>query len=403
MYSSPDSQPETASQHNALRWSVVFCSLPFFTLSFLLPIYARQLGASAASIGELYAIVAVVMIVTRPIIGWAMDRFGRKQFFVSGVMCYVVAMGLFAMARNMELLFLARFIQGIGGALAWITAYTITTELASSEERGEAIGRMDSASHRGSLYGILAALALMSWLPSPLSWSVVFSGYAIMSGIGMMIAWRGVPETRPVSARHTRHHLVMTWPLVRLLVVVFVVSGSSALSRPLLLIYVQDQFAADLWYLALAFLPAGLVFGFLPGYLGHLSDRVGRMPLMVVGLIGSGVMSLVLPHTPHLGWFIVCCTGKAVGIVMASPAQKALLGDLTGSEERGTGYGLYAFASSLGGAIAPPLGGWLYDTVGHGAPFYANGVLLLAGALWVGLLFGKPFHPLPSLSTPHRP
>lgn len=389
MHASPRSWSGAVPLRDVLRWPVVCCSLPFFTLSFLLPIYAKRLGASAASIGELYAIVAVVMIVTRPLIGWAMDRFGRKRFFVSGLMCYIAALALFAMARDMETLFVARMIQGVGGALAWITAYTMATELALPDQRGEAVGRIDSASHRGSLYGILAALFLMSWLPSQVAWSVVFSVYAVMAGLAVVIAWRYVPETRPVSVCQEHHPLHITWPLIRLLVIVFVASGSSALTRPLLLIYVQDRFAADLGYLALAFLPTGLVFGFLPAYLGRLSDRIGRIPLMVCGLIGSGIMSLVLPYASHLGWFIVACTGKAVGIVMASPAQKALLGDLTGSEERGTGYGLYAFASSLGAAIAPPLGGWLYDAVDRGAPFYANGMLLLMGAGWVVLCFGN--------------
>ena len=73
---------------------------------------------------------------------------------------------------------------------------------------------------------------------------------------------------------------------------------------------------------------------------------------------------------------------------MAAPAQEALVADLTGSEVRGAAYGLYALAASLGVVVGPPLGGWLYDTAGHGVPFYVNGAVLLCSALGVLLLLG---------------
>jgi MFS family permease len=55
---------------------------------------------------------------------------------------------------------------------------------------------------------------------------------------------------------------------------------------------------------------------------------------------------------------------------------------------RGTGYGLYTFASGLGFTLGPLLGGWLYDTAGHALPFYVNGVVLFIGAVLVLWLLG---------------
>jgi MFS family permease len=175
------------------------------------------------------------------------------------------------------------------------------------------------------------------------------------------------------------------------MVIVFVTGVSTAMLSPLLLIFLQDKFTTDVDILALAFIPAALVYSFLPSHLGRLSDRFGRTPLMAIGLAGSGLVSFLLPGLPNIGWLIVLWALEALGLIMAAPAQEALVADLTESEVRGTGYGLYTFAVSLGATFGPLLGTWLYDAVGHAIPFYLNGAVLLAGAVWVLLLLGRSY------------
>ena len=62
------------------------------------------------------------------------------------------------------------------------------------------------------------------------------------------------------------------------------------------------------------------------------------------------------------------------------------MADLTGGARRGTAYGLYSFAVGTGATVGPVLGGWVYDNVGHTAPFYTNAILLPLSALLVLLL-----------------
>jgi DHA1 family multidrug resistance protein-like MFS transporter len=391
----------------SLKWPVLLCSLPIFILSFLLPIYAQHLGASAADIGGLFSAFALVIILVRPIVGVAIDRFGRKGFFVVGLLCYALAMAMFTMANTMLTLYLARIVQGIGAALTWLASYTLAVELAIAERRGEALGQVDGASDRGAFYGMVLGLALFSWLSLYPGWQVLFLGYTVLAMIGAGLAWKYVPETRCRPAHRPTYAnarvrtlyrvlgivgamkpsaLPISWPVWQLLGLTLVTKASAALVSPLLLIFLQNQFTTDLWHLALAYMPAAIVLGFLPAHMGRLSDRLGRMPLMAVGLGCSGVVSFLLPGLSSLGWFTVCFAGNALGIVTATPAQKALVGDWTRRENLGKAYGLYTFASSIGSAIGPLLGGWLYDTVNHAMPFYVNGVLLLGCAVWTMFL-----------------
>ncbi len=51
-------------------------SAPFAFLNFGLPIYTRSLGADAVAIGGMYT--ALTMLFARPLVGWALDRYGRR-------------------------------------------------------------------------------------------------------------------------------------------------------------------------------------------------------------------------------------------------------------------------------------------------------------------------------------
>ena len=387
-----------------LKWPIMLCSLPLFILAFLLPIYAQELGASAADIGGLFAVFSVVMIVVRPLVGMAIDRYGRRYFLLIGLGAYVLAMGIFTLADTLAMLYVARLIQGLGAALTWIATYTIAAELAVSEQRGEVIGEADGAGERGAVYGALIAFALLAWLPLRSGWMFVFMGYTGCAIIGVWLAWRRVPETKastpastpvmPVrqpslgsrgrAALQSNLGTLVTFPkgLGALFSIVFLTKASQALVNPLLLIFLRDRFALDLWQLAAAYLPAALMLGFLPARMGRLSDRIGRAPMIIIGLVISALTSCFLPVLPTLGWFVAVFALNALGIVTATPAQKALVGDLTPREHWGRAFGFYTFTASLGTAVGPLLGGLLYDQAGHAIPFYANAILLVVSALW---------------------
>lgn len=371
---------------------ILLGSTAFSILEFVLPVYGKRLGASALEIGGMFSIFSITMTLIRPVVGWAMDRFGRKRFLILALIFRAGSLVLFAIARDIVGLYLARFAQGVAASLTWIAAYAIAADLAPPDARGGAAGRVDEASGRGGLYGALVGFTVLGWLPLATGWPMLFAGYALLAVTGAWLVWKNVPETRPVpSARaQARPDKVLSPSLFKLMVIVFVVGGSMAMVGPLLLVLLQDKFTTEVSLLAMAFLPAALINSFLPSRLGRLSDRLGRAPMMAVGLVGSGLVSLVLPGLSALGWLVVLWALEALGWTMASPAQEALVADLTRSETRGTGYGLYAFSASLGATFGPLLGGWLYDTAGHAVPFYLNGIVLLFGAIWVLALLSRP-------------
>ncbi|MGE5465073.1 MAG: MFS transporter [Syntrophothermus sp.] len=390
MGESQKTERKSAAAVSTLHRAILLGSLSFGILGFSLPIYAKQMGASALDIGGMMSIFAVMITIARPLVGWGIDHFGRKLFLVISFLFYGIAMGLFAVAQNVTMLYLARFVQGIGSSLLWIPAYTVATEL-SEHDWGRAVGSVDMSSNRGGFFGSFIGFGLMLLVnPFALAWQISFVIYGIMTWIASLLIWRGVPETRASqgSSLPAEGNQLNRNRLFRLMSIVLLTSISTAMISPLLMIFLQDRFTTDVGTLARAFIPAALAYAYLPGYMGGLSDRFGRTPLMAIGLVGSGLVSLLMPLMTSLTMLSILWLLEAAGFSAASPAQGALVADLTGKNVRGTGYGLYTLASGLGFVLGPLLGGWLYDASGHAIPFYVNGIALFVGAFLVVLLLG---------------
>lgn len=129
----------------------------------------------------------------------------------------------------------------------------------------------------------------------------------------------------------------------------------------------------------LAALYSAMQFVFAP-MLGSLSDRIGRRPVILISLFGSGLDYLLLALAPNLGWFVV---GRLVaGITGANfSAATAYIADVTPPEKRAASFGLIGAAFGLGFIAGPALGGML-GHYGLRVPFYAAAALTLVNWLY---------------------
>lgn len=382
------------SHLTTLHLSIFLVSFPFGIIAFVLPIYSRQMGASALEIGSLFSAFSLAAVLLRPLVGRAIDRYGRKPFFLIGIGAYMASMLLFFSAHNLTYLFLARMTQGVGSAFLWLSAYAMVSDLASGEERGSSFGQVDQRLWQGALVGTTVGMILTAFLGLEQGWRLTFSSFALLSGLALLLAWIRLEETQKVRLE-TEPQPLLGGQLAILMAIVLLTSIAYSIIGPIIMIFLQDRFSTEVGILALAYLPSALIYSFLPSRMGRIADKVGRRLPMALGLLTGAIFALLLPNLGSLLFLTILWAAEALAFSAATPAEEALVADLSGQESRGTAFGLYTFAYSLGSVIGPPIGGWLYDHWGYASPFYLTTATLILGACLIALAI-KERQPSPS-------
>lgn len=97
---------------------------------------------------------------------------------------------------------------------------------------------------------------------------------------------------------------------------------------------------------------------------GWLADRTGRVPLMVIGLVATGVFgALPLVWTGPLAFFLLRA-GAGLGAALYDPAARGFLTDATPPDRRGEAFGLYGAAQMGGLLFGPSIGALGADRLG---------------------------------------
>jgi MFS family permease len=149
---------------------------------------------------------------------------------------------------------------------------------------------------------------------------------------------------------------------------------------PLLPVYAHNLGASGL-YIGLIFGAFSLSRTFLLPYFGRQSDKKGRKPFIVVGLLAYTLVSLAFIFGNHVKALIVIRFLQGMASAMIMPAVQAYIGDITPDGCEGFTMGLFNMSMFLGLSIGPMLGGVIHDRFGLDISFACMGFLALIGFL----------------------
>jgi MFS family permease len=124
--------------------------------------------------------------------------------------------------------------------------------------------------------------------------------------------------------------------------------------------------------------------------LGVLADRLGVKRVLIAGLLIQAVAAFAFIYASRLGEFyaVAATFGFAYGGVM--PLYAVLAREYFGQRILGAVFGAAAMVSSLGMALGPALGGWIFDTFGRYTWMYIGSAAIGLGAVAIALAF-PPF------------
>jgi len=164
------------SQESNLRVVVAGLLLGILMSAMDNTIVATAMGTIVADLGDFDKFVwvtsayMVAVMAGMPIFGKLSDMFGRKRFFVFGLIIFLIGSALCGIAQSMVQLSVFRAIQGIGGGALMPIAFTIIFDIFPPEKRGKMTGLLGAVFGASSVLGPL----LGAYITEYINWHWVF-------------------------------------------------------------------------------------------------------------------------------------------------------------------------------------------------------------------------------------
>src|SRR3954468_6411606 len=160
----------------------------------ILPLYAKQFGASAVTATGLVAAYSAAQFVFSPILGRLSDRIGRRPVLLLSLVGTAIASLVTGLAGTVAVLFIGRIIDGASGASVSV-AQAAVADVASEEQRPHLLGLLGAAFGLGFVIGpAIGALAALSDHRLP------FFIAAAIAGVNAVVAFFRLPETHHPGA-----------------------------------------------------------------------------------------------------------------------------------------------------------------------------------------------------------
>lgn len=182
---------------------------------------------------------------------------------------------------------------------------------------------------------------------------------------------------------------------------IFVAVTGVGIVIPLLPVYAHDLGASGL-YIGLIFGSFSISRTLLLPYFGRMSDRRGRKPYIVFGLLSYAVISLGFMMASSVETLIFLRFFQGIASAMVMPVAQAYVGDITPVGKEGFYMGFFSMSMFAGMSIGPFMGGIIHTAYGLDTAFAGMGILALAAFL-MSSLFLPPVNHENSIRVKRKP
>lgn len=353
-----------------------------------------SLGASYAFVGLIEGLAEATASLARVFSGALSDYWGkRKGLAIFGYGLAALTKPFFPLASGPGLVLVARVVDRLAKGIRGAPRDALVADIAPADLRGAAYGLRQALDTVGALLGPLAAIAMLVWWTQDLR--LIFWVATIPAVLAVLLLTFGISEPdRPATVGPPR------WPLGRAALagmgahfwlVIAVAAGLMVprFSQAFFLLRAQQ---IDLH---LAILPAvyalhAVVFAVAAFPAGHLSDRIGRLNLVIAGFAVLVLAQAVLAFQDGLAAVSVAAALWGLHLGLTQGVLAALVADAAPDALRGTAFGVFHCATSLAMLISGLGAGLLWEFFGPLVPFQVGGALALAATVLLALVARRP-------------
>lgn len=375
----------------------------------IIPLLARDFGADSFQIGLLLSSYSLMQFLFSPFWGKVSDRLGRRPVLLGCLIGESFSYVVFAWARQLEWLFVARIMAGFFGA-SISTASAYISDVTSAKERSKGMALIGAAFGLGFLVGpaLGGGMAILGGHISAAphfntSFAALF--VAVLCVANAAFGFKYLKESltlkkadsvtdavAAVTAKKGRFEQLFGYlhrPLIGPLMTVFFLSSlAMSTMEATLVLLAGDRFHWGLREVSFGFAFIGLIIVLAQGFLvRRLLPIVGERKMLVSGLLMLGIGIASIAFSFHIWALAIAMVILALGNSFTNPSTMGSISLLSDPKEQGAVLGTTQGTASLGRILGPAFGGLIYQQVSWGSPFLSGGVMAFIGLAIVISLF----------------
>ena len=329
------------------------------------PEFIRVLNINTHQFGLLLSSYTFAAAAAGILATYYVDRFERRQLLLSLYACFIIATVACGLAPNYETLFIARAFAGAFGGILGSLVQTIVADSIPFERRGKALGTVMAAFSVSTVAGVPLSLFLANNMPT-LGWRAPFFFIALVSTLILYLGYRNIPKI----AGHLDHvhegtrlnqiFKILTAPQhikAFIFMALIMITGFSVI--PYIALYFTTNVGIDNAYISLIYLCGGVATLMSSRFIGHLSDKYGKVKVFRMLALVSLIPLLVTTNLSITPLWLVLINSTAFFILVSGrmiPAM-AMVSQVVESKIRGTFMSLIGSVQMLSSGIASVLAG----------------------------------------------
>jgi len=349
----------------------------------LLPFISASFGVGPTGLGFLMLIFALMQFLFSPIMGNLSDIYGRRKLLLGSIGLSSLSFFMFTIASSYWFLVLSRIFSGIATEVSIAQAYM--ADITSNKKRTSGLGKVRAAFSAGviigpTLGGVLSFIGF--WAAGLLAMSLTL--------INLLFAFFFLPETVNQKQKRNRELLknrknrlenlkkAFNHPIIPYLLLTFFIVSYAFAAIPILIPYVSNEFFGFTEFdLSLVFVFIGALQFVIQGFLMDiLSEKVGDIKLIVIGIVILSLAIALMPYLPYIIMFYILISLLSTGSGFIRTSIPGLISKITSEEEQGKYMGYAQSSASLALIPGPLIAGITYEYISFEAPFLISSILV---------------------------
>jgi MFS family permease len=361
----------------------LFTDISSESIQSILPLFIFEIGGSVLALGIISGITNAIANILKGITGWMSDKINRrKPFIVAGYSLSNLSKPLIGLSPSWEMVLGLKTTDRIGKGLRTSSRDALISYYA--EKKGRAFGLHRAMDTLGAVFGSLLAFILLyfAWTYSQIIFFSIIPG---LIAIALILPVKDISSRELVkkSERKNKKEKMekVDKNFMKLIVILGVIEFAS-LDVVFLILRATDYIPVDLIFLIpIFYLILNLVYTIFSPINGSLSDKIGRKPIIVVGLSILLISCIILAFPIQVSPFsivLIIIIYIMHGFYLASvdPISRAYIADLAGKEKRGRAYGYYYFSVGFISMVEALVFGFIYSVFSYTWAFIYISILL---------------------------